>query len=259
MSIEFISSDFDGTLTGRINTDGSDLNVRAFIESDLVRVINSGSNPKKLQHAINQVSDRSWNELTGPFIASGGALLLEPGKPKPIWEAPLGNINSLLSNISLSGIKLNDYIFLLCKNGWVRLNNRIESDTYYVISIRVQDEKSALEFKDKFYTPEITITLNRDIHGGGTRIQIASNDAGKDKVIEVLRDRFSLENPQLAHLGDDWNDLPAWLIPKLLSGVVETTGPKIVAQVPEPKVEILRPEEAGVAKFIQQLKTVKEP
>jgi hydroxymethylpyrimidine pyrophosphatase-like HAD family hydrolase len=252
--IALVSSDFDGTLVDKSFPDGSRENVRSFTESDLARVINSGANPMKLIHAINQISSRSWNKLLGLFIASGGALLLEPGVKKPIWEVPLTGIEKILEDIALSGVKLNDYIYLLSKEGWVESEKRNLNETYYVVSIRVQTEEEAFEFKNKFASDQLSITLNRDSHGGGTRVQIASSDAGKDKVIEFLRERLGIRNAEIAHLGDDWNDLPAWLLENLLSGVIETAKEELKSSVPEPKVAIAPPREAGVARFLTDLK-----
>lgn len=253
MSIALVSSDYDGTLADKRFPDGSRENVRSFTESDLARVINSGSNPGKLIHAVNQISNSSWNELSGPFIASGGALMLEPGVQKPIWEVPLTGIEAILEEIALSGAKLNDYVYLLSKEGWVESKKRNANETYYVVSIRLQTEDEAFEFKSKFASDQLSITLNRDAHGGGTRVQIASSNAGKDKVIEFLRDRFGIQNSEIAHLGDDWNDLPAWLLGSVLSGVIETTEQELKLLVPEPKVELQPPSKSGVASFLKTI------
>lgn len=254
MSIALVSSDFDGTLEDKRFPDGSKENVRAFTELELARVINSGSNPQKLIHAVNQVNDRSWRDLSGPFIASGGALILEPGRREPIWEVPLAGINQILKEIDRSGVKFNDHIFLLSKEEWVTAKNRAANETYYVVSIRVTTETEALRFRDSFASEQLSITLIRDAHGGGTRVQIASSNAGKDKVIEFLRDRFGIQNSEIAHLGDDWNDLSAWLLENVLSGVIETTEQELKLLIQEPKVAIAPPREAGVAGFLADLK-----
>lgn len=252
MTIALVSSDFDGTLRGNTETNGSKTNLRAFTESDLLRVINSGSNPWKLIEAVNKVSDKSWNELTGPIIASGGAMIFFPGEGLK-WERPISNVEKILKLPEVVNLKVNDAIKLLSKDGWIDASLRDEKENYYVVSLRTESLELALEFERSFNFPDLRITLNEDIYEGGTRIQITSKDAGKDKVIEFLRDRYGLNNEELAHLGDDRNDLPAWLIPELLSGVVETTEVDVKSMIPEPKVTVLEPSRAGVAEFLKEI------
>ena len=251
--IALVSSDFDGTIRGATGTEGSAKNIEAFTKSDLLRVINSGSNPKKLTDAVTKVSGKSWDELSGPFIASGGSMIFEAGKGL-IWERPIHDLDKIMRSPEVASLRVNDAIRLLSKDGWVEASLRDQKTSYYVVSLRTESLELALDFEGRFNYAEFRITLNEDIYEGGTRIQITSKDAGKDKVLEFLRDRYGLNNQELAHLGDDRNDLPAWLIPELLSGVVETAEGDVKAMIPEPKVSILEPSCAGVAKFLYDIR-----